>query len=634
MAYANQFTACSGWLCRLKPVSDDQPFASSNLSIGYGHLLVLGMTISSSIIFVYMGYESSQVTGSSFVFSIIISCIIAFLSALCYAEFSTRLPKIQGSAYSYTYIAAGEFPAFIIGWTMIMEYIVGIATCTSVITQYINTVSDGQMEKAFITAFGNINVPGLSSYLNIIAFILTCLCGLFVGSGIRILLPLDIMSVLAIVTIIFIISCGPFYDTNVSWDSPSIVFTGGFDGVLIASSSIFYAFSGIDIIATTGAEVNNPIKQLPYILPLMVFLILVVSIVATAILISMYNVVDLSIAAVSQIFIVRGIPFVNMIILPGVIASLIAGACCCFFALIRITVTMANDGLILPCFGILNDTTEMPLFTVTAATLIAATMSMILSTETLIQMTSIGTVLAFSMVVMCVIILRYRPSTDLEIVYNSGEMEIGDATVNQEIESDDEEAEIFTHNIENNEISRRHSNHSTKLNDNINLLPSTTSAAARHHHEFHQNRSKRLPTYVSSSIVNSSLACYFFLLLALNVVIVYGYEFLIKGAWWVIVLITILAFTIIAAIVSLVIQPQTSKKVNFMTPAVPFLPLLTIFCHTFLLIMLPGIAWIRFSIWLILGKNFKINSSGIHYVLRAAKIICELRILIKMLSFY
>ncbi|RDD41760.1 putative cationic amino acid transporter [Trichoplax sp. H2] len=605
MAYANRLTACSSTLCRLKPINEDQPFASSNLSIGYGHLLVLGMTISSSIISVYMGYEGSQVTGSSVVFSIIISCCIAFLSALCYAEFSTRLPKVQGSAYSYTYIAAGEFPAFIIGWTLIMEYVVGIAVCASTITQYLNTVSDGQMEKAFVTILGPINIPGLSSYLNIIAFLLTCLCGVFVGSGIRILLPLDIMSVMALASILFIITCGAFYGTSVSWDSSSIVFTHNFYGVLIASGSIFFAFSGLDIIATTGAEVNNPVKQLAYISPLMIILVLVVTTVTTAITLSMYNVVDLQIAAPSQVFIIRSIPFANLVILPGIIASLIGGACCCLFAIIRIAITMAKDGLIPPWFGILNKTTETPLFTISSTTLIAAFMAMLLSTATLINMTSIGTLLACATVAICVIILRYRPSTDLEIVYNSGEMEIGDATVNQEIESD-EESEIFTHNIENNELSRRHSSaHSSKPkpSDKTNLIAQSTSTSARHAnpHDYHQDRSKRLPTYVSSSVVNSSLACYFFLLLALDALVVYAYDFLLVAAWWVIVLTIILAFTIVAAVISLIIQPQTSKKVDFMVPLVPVLPLIAIFCYTLLLVVLPGVAWIRFSIWLLVG---------------------------------
>lgn len=195
---------------------------------------------------------------------------------MCYAEFSSRVPK-SGSAYIFTYVAIGEFLAFIVGWNLILEYVIGAASISKGLSLYIDSLVNDAMKNCF-KAIAPISWDFLSTYFDFFAFS----CPLFIGfalafglrksAGINNVLCVLNLGVVAYVVIAVLINAKLEY-----WQiDPSTVpaqyanstgtggfFPFGFSGTIKGAATCFFGFVGFDCIATTGEEVRNPQKTVP-----------------------------------------------------------------------------------------------------------------------------------------------------------------------------------------------------------------------------------------------------------------------------------------------------------------------------------------------------------------------------------
>ena len=222
-------------------------------------LVGVGSTLGSGI-YVLTGDVARNKSGPAIVIAFFIAAVASVLSGLCYAEFAARVPK-AGSAYVYCYLVVGELPAFIIGWNLLLEYIIGGSAIGRAVSTYIDTLSDGYIQNKTISLIGKIGVHGLSSYFDIFSFLLIMLISVVLSFGIKNSSRFNnICVVINLLTITTVTVVGAFYSEPKNWNNFTPL---GVKGIIAGSASCFYAFIGFDVIATTSEEARNPARSIP-----------------------------------------------------------------------------------------------------------------------------------------------------------------------------------------------------------------------------------------------------------------------------------------------------------------------------------------------------------------------------------
>lgn len=223
-------------------------------------LVGIGSTLGSGI-YVLTGEVARNKTGPAIVISFLFAAIASVLSGLCYAEFAARIPK-AGSAYVYSYLAIGELCAFIIAWNLLLEYIIGSAAIARAVSAYIDSLSHGFIQNKTIELIGELNQPGLSHYIDVLAFSLVLLFSIILSLGIKHSARLNNFCVtINLLTIVAVVIVGFMYVDVRNWDNFAPF---GVKGIVAGSASCFFAFVGFDVIATTSEEAKNPAKSIPF----------------------------------------------------------------------------------------------------------------------------------------------------------------------------------------------------------------------------------------------------------------------------------------------------------------------------------------------------------------------------------
>ncbi|KAJ8895297.1 hypothetical protein PR048_000622 [Dryococelus australis] len=205
---------------------------------------------------------------------------------LCYAEFGAQFPK-AGSAYTYSYVSMGEFIAFIIGWNLILEYVIGSASVVRGLSMYLDSMMNDAMKNAFIS-FAPINVSILSPYFDFFAFVISLVLAVILAVGVKESSYVNsVLTLVNIAVILFVIIVGSVQADAGNWkirreDIPVNVNGGeggflpfGIAGVLKGAATCFYGFVGFDCIATTGEEVKKPQRAIPFAILLSLMIVFV-----------------------------------------------------------------------------------------------------------------------------------------------------------------------------------------------------------------------------------------------------------------------------------------------------------------------------------------------------------------------
>jgi amino acid transporter len=379
----------------------------------------------------------------------VITAITCGFSALCYAEFASRVP-IAGSAYTYAYVTFGELIAWIIGWALILEYAIGnIVVAISWSGYFVNllegfhihlpgwlstnfeTAQQGYEEAVKHLAAGGTretfsklarigydaitNAPMIGSWkviLNIPAFVIVILITILVYRGItESKKTTNAMVIFKIIIIIFVIVLGSFYVDTSNW-TPFM--PNGFTGVLAGVSAVFYAYIGFDAISTTAEECKDPQRDLP---KGMIYSLLICTVLYILIALVLTGMVNYSLLKVDDplafVFEKIGMHKVGYIISISAVVATTSVLLVFQLGQPRIWMSMSRDGLLPKKFSKVHSKFGTPSFATIVTGVFVGVPSLFMSIGRMTDLTSIGTLFAFVLVCFGVLVLP-RISSDVK----------------------------------------------------------------------------------------------------------------------------------------------------------------------------------------------------------------------------
>ncbi|HEY7044759.1 MAG TPA: amino acid permease [Nocardioidaceae bacterium] len=389
----------------------------------------IGVIIGAGI-FTLTGQVAAETAGPAVSIAFVISAVCCAFAALCYAEFASAVP-VSGSAYTFSYATVGELVAWIIGWDLLLELMLGASVVAQGWSQYAEQLLDE-------IGLGWPDSVGPGSHFNLLAFLLVAVLCVLVTIGIKESMRVNMVLVtIKVFIVLFVIVMGislintsnytPFVPDKIPATDNSVdltttvwqALTGapgqyGWTGVFAAASIVFFAFIGFDVVATTAEEAENPQRDLPIgiIASLAICTVLYVAVALVITGMVDYPNIDPE-AALASAFSDRGHGTVATIVSAGAVAGLTTVVMTLLIGATRVTFAMSRDHLLPREFGHVNRTTRTPMIiTIGIGVIVAATASLT-PIDKLEEMVNIGTLAAFTLVSIAVVILRRtRPDLD------------------------------------------------------------------------------------------------------------------------------------------------------------------------------------------------------------------------------
>lgn len=385
-------------------------------------------------IFTLTGIAAHNHAGPALALAFVIAAIGCTFASLCYAEFSSILP-VEGSAYAYSYGTVGEIFAWLIGWNLILEYMMGATTVAVAWSGYFEKLVHlfgielpiSLMNDPY-TAGEKLGVDGPVPAFNLAAFLITWGVTSVLVKGIQESAKANnIIVIIKLSVVIFVIVVGAFYIKVDNW-TPFIpeakigadgIEHFGWGGVMTAATVVFFAYIGFDAVSTQAGEAINPRKDVPFaiIASLIVctFLYILVSLVLTGMV--KYDTLDLK-APVAAAFADIGLPWAVFIITIAAVAGLTSVMLVMMLGQTRIFLGMAKDGLLPEFFKTIHPQFKTPWKSTILVGLVVSIVSALTPIDKVSEMCSMGTLLAFAMISGAVLLLRYQ-QPDIERPYKA-----------------------------------------------------------------------------------------------------------------------------------------------------------------------------------------------------------------------
>lgn len=378
-------------------------------------------------IFTLTGKAAKEYAGPAIALSFLVGALVCGLAALCYAEFASTVP-ISGSAYTFSYATLGELVAWIIGWDLLLEMILGASVVAQGWSAYFVTFLD-QLGITWPASLG----PGEGWHFDLGAFLLVLALTALVAYGIKESLRVNLVLVaLKLFIVLFVIIAGIGFVNRDNW-SPFIPeategaaktgihqplfqwLTGaepvafGVLGIMSGAAIVFFAYIGFDVVATTAEEAKNPQRDLPIgiigSLAICTVLYMAVSLVVTGMV--KYTDIDTT-AALAKAFTDVGRDGYATLISAGAVAGLTTVVMTLIIGATRVMFAMSRDWLLPSWLGVTNEKTGTPLRLTVIVGAFVALVAAITPIGTLEEMVNIGTLTAFLLVSLAIPVLRKR----------------------------------------------------------------------------------------------------------------------------------------------------------------------------------------------------------------------------------
>jgi APA family basic amino acid/polyamine antiporter len=391
---------------------------------------IIGAGIFATIGTAAAGDPTRPGAGPALILSFVVTGIACGFAALCYAEFAAMVP-ISGSAYTYSYATLGELIAWIIGWDLIIEYAVGNVAVA---------ISWGNYFKTFVAGFGIIipdwlstdyrtaaHIPGLFAgaphvfgvpiVFNILAFGIVALITIVLVVGIRESASLNsFMVMLKLVVLAFFVVIGWGYTKPENWHPFA---PNGWAGVQAGAAIVFFAYIGFDAVSTVAEEVKDPKRDLPLGIIGSLIICTIIYIVVAAVFTGIipYSVLVKKLATEQAEPLTMALQYANIGRFSNLFVGIVAfGSVVAHTAVLlvfqlgqpRIFFSMARDGLLPPSFAKVHPRFRTPYVTTILTGILVGVCAMFTSIDEMVDLTNIGTLFAFVLVCIGILILRKR----------------------------------------------------------------------------------------------------------------------------------------------------------------------------------------------------------------------------------
>ncbi|KAK5614305.1 Cationic amino acid transporter 3 [Crenichthys baileyi] len=562
--------------------------------------LGVGSTLGAGV-YVLAGEVAREKAGPAIVLCFLIAALSSMLAGLCYAEFGARVPK-TGSAYLYSYVTVGEIWAFITGWNLILSYVIGTASVARAWSSTFDNLVE-QKISGFFRASMAMKVPGnvLAEYPDLFALILVLLLTGLLAFGVsESALVNKIFTGINLVVLGFVIISGfvkgdvgnwnlvkdDYLEyrnvTNISQKTLEEEFgEGGFapfglGGVLSGAATCFYAFVGFDCIATTSEEAKNPMRSIPIGIVASLFICFFAYFGVSAALTMMMPYYQLNTdSPLPEAFSYVGWGPARYIVAVGSLCALSTSLLGSMFPMPRVIYAMAEDGLLFRVLSRMNTRTKTPILATIVSGIIAALMAFLFDLAALVNLMSIGTLLAYSLVAICVLILRYQPGN-----LNSSS-----------------QTEKLVELVEGEKVAVSGGDSGDEYGMETEDRPLQETFTAK----LLFSPSGKCPTKTSGTIVYATTAIISVLITVLCVILANCLPQLLAGDVCFVTPCVLLALLCVVCIVIIWRQPESKEALTFKVPFLPWLPLFSVFVNIYLMMQLDIGTWCRFSVWMLIG---------------------------------
>jgi len=391
-------------------------------SLGPWSLTALGIgAIVGAGIFVVTGTAAAEYAGPAIIISFLLAASACTCAALCYAELAAMVP-VSGGAYSYAYMALGELPAWVLGWSLICEFLFAAATISVGWSAYLSSLASmagihaaPALWRAPITLDAGRALHLTGAVANVPAALMALVMGGALMRGAQASARINnVIVAIKLAVILAFIGFGAFHVRPANWTPfipPNLGEFGrfGWSGVFRAAGVIFFAFLGFDCVSTAAREARNPSRDTPVgiIGSLLACTVLYVAVGLVLTGLSPYH--ELAVADPLLAALRGGGPslaFLGPLVGLGALIGLTSVMLVLLFAQSRIFHAMARDGLLPAAFARVHRTAAVPRLGIAVAAVATAALGALFPLELLSELISIGTLFAFVVVCASVLLLR------------------------------------------------------------------------------------------------------------------------------------------------------------------------------------------------------------------------------------